>query len=127
VTQSNQKLKAPGTKRLKLKCDKMLPNYAFKFNLRRYDAAAGGAGPPRAFTRAGRHAPVQGGAVQVDPIIPTLKEPGTERSKLKHEDLLSNFGFKFNLRRYSMENEGVLNEAFEAAQSALARAAGLRV
>jgi hypothetical protein len=32
-------LKAPGAKRLKLKCDKMLPNSAFKLNLRRYTKA----------------------------------------------------------------------------------------
>jgi len=30
------KLKAPGTKRLKLKCDILLSTSAFKFNLRRY-------------------------------------------------------------------------------------------
>jgi hypothetical protein len=29
-------LKAPGTERLKLKCDYPLSNFAFKFNLRRY-------------------------------------------------------------------------------------------
>jgi hypothetical protein len=29
-------LKAPGTKRLKLKCDEPLSNFAFNFNLRRY-------------------------------------------------------------------------------------------
>jgi hypothetical protein len=38
--------------------------------------------------------------VQVDPIRPALKSPGSERLKLKSEELLSNFGFKFNLRRY---------------------------
>jgi len=38
--------------------------------------------------------------VQVDPIKPTMKAPGTERFKLEYEELLSNFGFKFNLRRY---------------------------
>jgi hypothetical protein len=32
----NPTLKAPGTKRLKLKCDVLLLNIAFKFNLRRY-------------------------------------------------------------------------------------------
>jgi hypothetical protein len=31
------KLKPPGPKRLKLKCDVLLSNFAFKFNLRRYD------------------------------------------------------------------------------------------
>jgi hypothetical protein len=30
------KLKAPGTKRLTLKCDGTLSSFAFKFNLRRY-------------------------------------------------------------------------------------------
>ena len=30
------KLKAPGTHRLKLECDMLLPNSAFKFNLCRY-------------------------------------------------------------------------------------------
>jgi hypothetical protein len=29
-------LKAPGTKRLKLKCNKLLSTFAFNFNLRRY-------------------------------------------------------------------------------------------
>jgi len=31
------KLKSPGSKRLKLKCDVLLSNFTFKFNLRRYD------------------------------------------------------------------------------------------
>ena len=38
--------------------------------------------------------------MQVDPIRPTLKAPGTERLKLNHEELPLNFSFKFNLRRY---------------------------
>jgi len=38
-------LKAPGTKRLKLKCDVLHPNFAFNFKLRRYTGAAGGARP----------------------------------------------------------------------------------
>ena len=41
--------------------------------------------------------------MQVDPIKTTLKAPGTERLKLKYEELLSNFGFKFNLRRYTKD------------------------
>jgi len=45
--------------------------------------------------------------VQVDPIKPTLKAPGTERLKLKYEEPLSDFGFKFNLRRYT-EVEGTM-------------------
>jgi hypothetical protein len=38
--------------------------------------------------------------VQVDPIKPTLKPPGTKRLKLKYEKLVSSFGFNVNLRRY---------------------------
>ena len=39
--------------------------------------------------------------MQVDPIKPTLKAPGAEHLKLKCDILLSNFAFKFNLRRYT--------------------------
>jgi len=39
--------------------------------------------------------------VQVEPIKFTLKAPGSERLILKLDDLLSNFAFKFNLRRSS--------------------------
>jgi len=42
-----------------------------------------------------------GRAVQVDPIKPTLKPTGTKRLKLKWDEVLSSFAFKFNLRRYS--------------------------
>jgi len=49
--------------------------------------------------QAGRRV-LQGKAVQVDPIKPTLKPPGTKHSRLKCDELLSSFGFKFNLRRY---------------------------
>jgi len=38
--------------------------------------------------------------VQVDPVKPTLKAPGTKRLKLKYDELLSNFVLKFSLRRY---------------------------
>jgi len=38
--------------------------------------------------------------VQVDPIKPTLKAPGTKRLKLEYDVLLSNLAFKFILRRY---------------------------
>ena len=43
---------------------------------------------------------VRGRTVQVGPIKPTLKAPRTERLKLKYDDPLSKFAFKFNLRRY---------------------------
>jgi hypothetical protein len=42
----------------------------------------------------------QGGAEQVDSIKPTLKAPGTQRSKLKYGKLLSSFAINFNLHRY---------------------------
>jgi hypothetical protein len=46
-------------------------------------------------------------AVQVDPIKPTLKAPGTQRLTLKCNELLSNFAFKCKLRRYMMERVDV--------------------
>jgi hypothetical protein len=45
--------------------------------------------------------------VQVDPINPTLKALGTKRLKLKCDEPLSNFAFKFNLRRYTLEGTSV--------------------
>jgi len=43
-----------------------------------------------------------GRAVQVDPIEPTLKAPGTKRLKLTNYTLLSSFAFNFHLRRYTL-------------------------
>ena len=43
----------------------------------------------------------RGRAVQVDPIIPTLKARGTQRLKPLYNDQLSNVAFSFNLRRYN--------------------------
>ena len=40
--------------------------------------------------------------MQINPIKPTLKAPGTKRLKLKYDEPLSNFGFNYNLRRYTM-------------------------
>ena len=39
--------------------------------------------------------------MQVDPIKPTLKAPGSERLKLKCDEVLSSVAFNFSLRRYS--------------------------
>jgi len=50
--------------------------------------------------------------VQVDPIKPTLKAPGTKRLTQKCDESLSNFAFNFNLRRYTSGNEPVF--AFKA-------------
>jgi len=41
--------------------------------------------------------------VQIDPINPQLKAPGTKRLNLKCDELLSSFAFEFNLRRYNQE------------------------
>jgi len=43
-----------------------------------------------------------GRVVRVDRIKPTLKARGAEPLKLKCDELLSNFAFNFNLRRYIM-------------------------
>jgi len=43
-----------------------------------------------------------GRAVQVDPIKPSEKAPGTKRLRLKCDELVSSFAFKFDLRRYTM-------------------------
>ena len=45
--------------------------------------------------------------MQVDPIKPTLKAPGIHRLKLNYVKLLSNFAFKFNLRRYNLVSDGL--------------------
>ena len=42
--------------------------------------------------------------MQVDPVKPTLKAPGTKGLKLKYGKPLTNFGFKFNLRRHIQED-----------------------
>jgi hypothetical protein len=42
--------------------------------------------------------------VQVDPINPTLKAPGTKRFKLEFDDeVLSTFAFNFDLRRCDLD------------------------
>jgi hypothetical protein len=47
VDPMNSKLKPPGTKRLKLKCDILLSTSAFKFNLRCYSSAPWRSASPR--------------------------------------------------------------------------------
>jgi hypothetical protein len=51
-----------------------------------------------------------GRPVQVDPIKPTLKAPGSKRLKLKSEELLSSFAFNFNLRPYIMARVALATE-----------------
>jgi hypothetical protein len=42
-----------------------------------------------------------GRAVQIAPMKPVSKAPGTQSLKLNYDDPLSIFAFEFNLRRYS--------------------------
>ena len=57
--------------------------------------------------------------MQVDPIKPKLKPPGTKLLKLEYHGLLSNVASKFNLRRYT---EGLLrNESARATDEIQAR------
>jgi hypothetical protein len=49
------------------------------------------------------HLAAQGKAVQVDPIKPNLKAPGTNRLRLNYEKLLPSFAFNLSLRRYAKE------------------------
>ena len=130
---------------MKLKCDVLLSNFAFKFNLRRYTQVLilkntgeaisedaykriiekegsyngkrvrpkdvcrlqkGGCGYAGSGTQveSKKHFIVGAGsgrAVQVDPIKPTWKAPGTKRLKLIYDRVLSKRAFKFNLRRYT--------------------------
>jgi hypothetical protein len=47
----------------------------------------------------------RGKPVQIDPIESTLKAPENKRLKQKNEELLSDIGFKFNLRCYTKEED----------------------
>ena len=42
--------------------------------------------------------------MQLDPIKPMLKPPGTKHLKLEYDELLSSFAFKFNLHRFTKNN-----------------------
>jgi len=55
--------------------------------------------PPRG-PRASTGSADLGEAVQVEPIKPTMKAPGTKHLNVQYDKLLSNFAFKFSLRRY---------------------------
>jgi len=100
-------LKAPGTKRLQLKYDKLLTIFAFNFNLRRYmKGVLDEFGGVSAQVLDLSDANIWGGggrAVQVHPMKPTLKAPETKRLKVKHDQLLSillQCCFQNDLRRY---------------------------
>jgi hypothetical protein len=90
-------MKPPGSKHLKLKCDILLSHFAFKSNLRRYNKLRA----ENSTLLQDIAAVNRGRAVQVDPIKPKLKPPGTKRLKLNCDALLSTSAFKLNLRRYT--------------------------
>jgi len=85
-----------------------------------------GRAPLRPRGRAVQVGPIK--PVQVGPIKPTFKAPGTQHSKLKHDETLPNFAFDSNLRRCAAEVPAGL-AAFEVTAAALLRlpvVAGLR-
>jgi hypothetical protein len=56
--------------------------------------------------------------MQVDPIKPTLKPPGTKQLKVKYEELLPSFALNFNFRRYIEEfSAGLAAALAEQAES----------
>ena len=57
--------------------------------------------------------------MQVDPLKPTLKAPGTKHLKLKYDKRLLSFAFKFNLRRYSQAQERELMKQYEVGRRRL--------
>jgi hypothetical protein len=74
------------------------------FAVRRDLAAGSHGGDQRAGVLA--RGPAPGRPVQVDPIKPKLKPPGTKRLKLNCDILLSTSALKFNLRRYNLASGG---------------------
>jgi len=70
-------VKAPGIRRMKLRYDGPLSNFALKFSLRRYNSPC----RRRQYCRLLLLPSPLGRAVQVDPIKLTLKPPKTKRLK----------------------------------------------
>ena len=52
--------------------------------------------------------------MQIDPIKPSLKAPGTNLLTIKCNKPLSTFAFKLNLRRYTKDNNTTNSAAVEA-------------
>jgi hypothetical protein len=51
--------------------------------------------------------------VQVDPVKPTLKPLEIKRLRRKSHEVVSNFAFRFNVRRYRLVSFGVSEQVFE--------------
>ena len=58
--------------------------------------------------------------MQVEPIKPASKAAGTKQFKLRYDELLSNIGFNFNLRRYTMAATTAADTAADASAAAAA-------
>jgi hypothetical protein len=59
---------------------------------------------------------------------PTLTAPGSKRLRLKYDQLLSNFAFKFNLRRYNVaEQVKPVSKADAEKEKAMAKAGRCRL
>ena len=110
VDPMNPMLKAPVSKNLKLKYDKLLSNFGFIFNLRHYTKVAASRSDGKSVdeeesnAKLGAVKPAKsflGRAVLVESMKPVLKVTGTRRLKLKYDKLLSSSAFNFNSRRYS--------------------------
>jgi hypothetical protein len=91
------KLKPPGTKRLQQSATHCFQLLLSNSTCARYNKDMKRTDQNWMAAPSHRH----GGTVQVDPIRPTLKPLGTTHLKLKHNEVLFKFAFKFNLRRYS--------------------------
>jgi hypothetical protein len=77
-------LKPPGCKRLKLNCNIPLSNFAFKFNLRRYNlAAVAGPGRARALLPAGYKAPWSSTTVGVTATATIRPDPQAASTDVK--------------------------------------------
>jgi len=104
--------KAPGTKRLNLQYYELLPillQFWFQFQVAALHSGGGAAAGPEGGEVPAAVRGVPGTAVQVEPMKPMLKAPGTKQLNLKYDELLSSFAFNSKLRRYSLvldsENE----------------------
>ena len=65
-----------------------------------------------------RHGPaphLRGEVVQVDPIRPPLKAPGTKRLKLQYDESPSNMAFKINSCHYYVDGVRVASDVADAA------------
>jgi hypothetical protein len=93
-------LKPPGAERLKLHYDKTAVNFCIQIQLAPLQQEGVRVQRPRPGLLPQRV--LRGQAVQVDPIKPELKSPGSTCLKLKYHEPLSKVAFKFNLRRYTV-------------------------